>query len=133
MIEPGDTGQDVRCFFGTLRHRFIELPPRMRPATHFDDSLLTEEFIVATVGVGMDVAAIITEIIQRPFFAAIYGEIVGRQGGASSTPHIETHSRDFLSFPFPLTCRGRGVSSVNRTSPSRTACRKAFSRPEMLS
>ena len=58
MVEPGDAGQDVRRLFGARRCRFVKLLPRVSPASHLDDVLYSEEFIVAAVGVGMDIPSI---------------------------------------------------------------------------
>lgn len=71
VVEPGDASQDVRRFFGTGRNRFVKLPPRMGPTAHLDNVFLLEEFIVAAIGVGMDIPLIIIEIIERPLLASI--------------------------------------------------------------
>ncbi len=65
VVEPGDAGQDVRRLFGARRCRFVELPPRVRPTAHLDNALFSEEFIVAAVGVGMDIPLIAVQKVGR--------------------------------------------------------------------
>ncbi len=89
VIEPGNAGQDVRRLSGTGRGRFVKLPPGMGPTTHLDNVLFFEEFIVASIGVGMDISLIILEIFERSLLAAIDGEVVGRKRRAGPSLHID--------------------------------------------
>jgi hypothetical protein len=77
VIEPGDAGQNVRRLLGARRRRLVELPPGMRPASHFHDTRFPEEIIVAAVGVGVNITPVIIEVIERSPLAAINGEVVG--------------------------------------------------------
>jgi len=81
----------------------------MSPASHLDNTLSSEELIVAAVGVGMDIPLIILEKIKRPLLAAIDGEVIGHKRGAGPAPHIRPQP-GLLELPVPLLLKGdKGV------------------------
>ena len=107
VVEPGDAGKDIRRLFRARRGCFVKLPPRVGPAAHLDDALFSEEGIIATVGIGMDIASIILKIIKRSFLAAINGKVVGRKRRISFSPHIDPKPRLF-EFSIALYLQGDG-------------------------
>jgi hypothetical protein len=51
----------------------------MNPTPYFDDIFLAEKLIITAVGVGMDIALVAFQEIQRPLLAPVMGKVISRE------------------------------------------------------
>ena len=61
----------------------------MDPAPHLGDALFPEQLIVTAIGIGVHIALVADQKVQRPFFAPVQRKVVYGQGRIGISPHID--------------------------------------------
>ena len=101
QIKLCDAGDYLRRLLGTGGCRLIELPAGMHPAGHLDDAVLAEQFIIAAIGIRVDIAPVAGQETQRPLFAPVQGKIESDQRRVWPSAYIHPQPR-FLDLPVSL-------------------------------
>ena len=60
----------------------------MAPTADFFETVFGEQLLVAAIGVGVDVALVICQVLQRPAFAPVEGKIIGGQPWSGIPPNV---------------------------------------------